>query len=1144
MLTTGLDLQIRAGRKLRLGSAHAAAQSLAVAEIASQYNGPVVLITDNTATAYRMEQELRFFAQDLDVHLLPDWETLPYDLFSPHQDIISERLRCLAELPTMRRGVLVVPVTTLLHRLPPLDYIRGHSLRLAKGQMLDLQAMRRSLEKSGYRHVDTVYEHGEYTLRGALLDLFPMGSRVPYRIDLFDEEIDTLRSFDPETQRSIEPFDSVNLLPGREYPLDEAGIRGFRDRWHARFDVDHRQCPVYQDICDGIASTGIEYYLPLFFSECASLFDYLPEDATIATVAGIEASAEHFWRDARQRYEQRQGDRQRPVLTPAEIFLAVDEVFSKLKQQPQIVLHSDELPVEGDNRNLPSAPPPALQIDAHSSDPAAALRSFNQNNRLLLCAESAGRRQALMELLARHKLKPREIDSWEAFVGSMDPLCITTAALEHGAVLSNDCLAAVAESQLFGHHVAQSRRRRKATTASDQTVKNLAELRIGAPVVHIDHGVGRYQGLQSIEVDNQAEEFLTLEYADGAKLYVPVSALHMISRYSGADEATAPLHKLGTDQWTKARKKAAEKIRDVAAELLDIYAKREARRGYAYPLEREDYLRFASEFPFEETPDQEQAIEAVVNDMQSAKPMDRLVCGDVGFGKTEVAMRAAFIAVQDSRQVAILVPTTLLAQQHFESFRDRFANWPITVDVVSRFRSQSEQNAIIEKLNAGKIDILIGTHKLLGGDLKYKNLGLVIIDEEHRFGVRQKEVLKALRAEVDILTLTATPIPRTLNMSMSGMRDLSIIATPPARRLSVKTFVREYDSALVQEAILREILRGGQVYYLHNDVKTIEKTARELQEAVPEIRVSIGHGQMRERDLEQVMSDFYHKRFNVLVCSTIIETGIDVPNANTIIIERADKFGLAQLHQLRGRVGRSHHQAYAYLLTPPARQMTPDAEKRLTAISEADTLGAGFTLATHDLEIRGAGELLGDEQSGQISAVGFSLYMEMLERAVAAIKEGRTIDVEKPATSTDINLRLPALIPDDYLPDVQGRLILYKRIASAASEDDLRELQVEMIDRFGLLPDATKNLFRLAHLKLEADRLGITKVEASAQGGRLEFSDEPRIDPANLVTLVQTRPATFRLDGATALRFSEALTDNEARFEFVENLIRELAPAA
>jgi transcription-repair coupling factor (superfamily II helicase) len=1144
VLTTGLDLQIRAGRKLRLGSAHAAAQSLAVAEIASQYNGPVVLITDNTATAYRMEQELRFFAQDLDVHLLPDWETLPYDLFSPHQDIISERLRCLAELPTMRRGVLVVPVTTLLHRLPPLDYIRGHSLRLAKGQVLDLQAMRRSLEKSGYRHVDTVYEHGEYTLRGALLDLFPMGSRVPYRIDLFDEEIDTLRSFDPETQRSIEPFDSINLLPGREYPLDEAGIPGFRDRWHARFDVDHRQCPVYQDICDGIASTGIEYYLPLFFSECASLFDYLPEDATIATVAGIEASAEHFWRDARQRYEQRQGDRQRPVLTPAEIFLAVDEVFSKLKQQPQIVLHSDELPVEGDNRNLPSAPPPALQIDAHSSDPAAALRSFNQNNRLLLCAESAGRRQALMELLARHKLKPREVDSWEAFLRSNDPLCITTAALEHGAVLSNDHLAAVAESQLFGHHVAQSRRRRKATSASDQTVKNLAELRIGAPVVHIDHGVGRYQGLQSIEVDNQAEEFLTLEYADGAKLYVPVSALHMISRYSGADEATAPLHKLGTDQWTKARKKAAEKIRDVAAELLDIYAKREARRGYAYPLEREDYLRFASEFPFEETPDQEQAIEAVVNDMQSAKPMDRLVCGDVGFGKTEVAMRAAFVAVQDSRQVAILVPTTLLAQQHFESFRDRFANWPITVDVVSRFRSQSEQNAIIEKLNAGKIDILIGTHKLLGGDLKYNNLGLVIIDEEHRFGVRQKEVLKALRAEVDILTLTATPIPRTLNMSMSGMRDLSIIATPPARRLSVKTFVREYDRALVQEAILREILRGGQVYYLHNDVKTIEKTARELQEAVPEIRVSIGHGQMRERDLEQVMSDFYHKRFNVLVCSTIIETGIDVPNANTIIIERADKFGLAQLHQLRGRVGRSHHQAYAYLLTPPARQMTPDAEKRLTAISEADTLGAGFTLATHDLEIRGAGELLGDEQSGQISAVGFSLYMEMLERAVTAIKEGRTIDLEKPATSTDINLRLPALIPDDYLPDVQGRLILYKRIASAASEDDLRELQVEMIDRFGLLPDATKNLFRLAQLKLEADRLGITKVEASAQGGRLEFSDEPRIDPANLVTLVQTRPATFRLDGATALRFSEALTDNEARFEFVENLIRELAPAA
>ncbi|WP_372809655.1 transcription-repair coupling factor, partial [Litorivivens sp.] len=655
---------------------------------------------------------------------------------------------------------------------------------------------------------------------------------------------------------------------------------------------------------------------------------------------------------------------------------------------------------------------------------------------------------------------------------------------------------------------------------------------------------GRYQGLQSLEVGEQVEEFLALEYADGAKLYVPVSALHMISRYSGADEATAPLHRLGTDQWSKARKKAAEKIRDVAAELLDIYAKREARTGYEYQLEREDYLRFASEFPFEETPDQEQAIEAVLNDMRAPRPMDRLVCGDVGFGKTEVAMRAAFVAVQNNRQVAILVPTTLLAQQHFESFRDRFANWPITVDVVSRFRSQAEQSAIIDRLNSGKIDVLIGTHKLLSSDIKYKNLGLVIIDEEHRFGVRQKEVLKALRAEVDILTLTATPIPRTLNMSMSGMRDLSIIATPPARRLSVKTFVREHDDALIKEAILREILRGGQVYYLHNDVKTIEKAARELQEDIPEIRVAIGHGQMRERELEQVMSDFYHKRFNVLVCSTIIETGIDVPNANTIIIERADKFGLAQLHQLRGRVGRSHHQAYAYLLTPPARQMTADAEKRLTAISEADTLGAGFTLATHDLEIRGAGELLGDEQSGQISSVGFSLYMEMLERAVTAIKEGRTVDLEKPAVSTDINLRLPALIPDDYLPDVQGRLILYKRIASAASDHELRELQVEMIDRFGLLPDATKNLFRLAQLKLEADRLGIIKVEASAQGGRIEFSDEPRIDPANLVTLVQTKPARYRLEGATALRFSEPLADNEQRFEFVETLIRELAPAA
>ncbi|MFT5606041.1 MAG: transcription-repair coupling factor (superfamily II helicase) [Paracoccaceae bacterium] len=1144
MLTTGLDLNPRPGRKLRLGSTLAAAQSLAVAEFAAGQSRPVLLITENTATAYRMEQELKFFDPQLPVHLLPDWETLPYDVFSPHQDIISERLRCLAELPNMQHGILLAPITTLLHRLPPTEYLQGHSLQLKKGQALDLKAMRDTLEKSGYRHVDTVYEHGEYTIRGALLDLFPMGSREPYRIDLLDDEIDTLRSFEPETQRSIEQFDEISLLPGREYPLDDKGIRGFKDRWHGRFDVDHRQCPLYRDICDGIASAGIEYYLPLFFEKCASLFDYLPIDTAVVTVTGIEAAAEHFWRDANQRYEQRSVDTHRPILPPTDIFLAVEEMFGLIKPLPQLVLHVEPLPDSAGNMNLPTAAPPALQIDAHSANPTAALREFASQRRVLLCAESAGRREALIDLLTANRLKPTEVAGWHEFIASKKALCITTAPLEHGAVLVEDGLALVAEPQLFGQHAAQRRRRRKATTAADQAIKNLVELRLGSPVVHIDHGVGRYRGLQSIEVDKQVEEFLALEYADGAKLYVPVSALHMISRYSGADEDLAPLHRLGTDQWQKARRKAAEKVRDVAAELLDIYATREARTGYEYTIERTEYQRFASEFPFEETPDQETAIEAVLNDMRSPRPMDRLVCGDVGFGKTEVAMRAAFISVQNNRQVAILVPTTLLAQQHFESFRDRFADWPMTIDVISRFRSQAEQTAIIEKLNNGQVDILIGTHKLLGGGIKYKNLGLVIIDEEHRFGVRQKETLKALRAEVDILTLTATPIPRTLNMSMSGMRDLSIIATPPARRLSVKTFVRERDPALIKEAILREILRGGQVYYLHNDVKTIEKAARELAEAMPELRVGIGHGQLRERELEQVMSDFYHKRHNVLVCSTIIETGIDVPNANTIIIERADKFGLAQLHQLRGRVGRSHHQAYAYLITPPVKQMTGDAEKRLLAISEADTLGAGFTLATHDLEIRGAGELLGDEQSGQISSIGFSLYMEMLERAVKAIREGRTIDLEQPESTTEINLRLPALIPDDYLPDVQGRLILYKRIASAVDDHELRELQVEMIDRFGLLPEPTKNLFRLAALKLQAQALGIRKLEASFRGGRMEFGETTQIDPANLVTLVQTKPASYRLDGATALRFSEALDDNEVRFQFVENLIRDLSPTA
>ncbi|WP_372877421.1 transcription-repair coupling factor [Spongiibacter marinus] len=1130
-------------QSLDLGSVTPASQAFVTAELASRIEQPLLLISPDTASAYRLEQELHFFAAGLPVKLLPDWETLPYDTFSPHEDIISERLRCLTEIRQMTRGVVVVPITSLMQRIAPPEYLGSHSLSLKRGQAVDLNAFRLELENGGYNNVTTVFQHGEYALRGAVLDIFPMGSDLPYRLDFLDEDIDSLRSFDPETQRSLEQVEAIDLLPGREFPLDDDGIAGFRRRWHERFNVDHRKCPVYQDVSSGIAPAGVEYYLPLFFERCGTLFDYLPDNVTLLRCDGIEAAADHYWQDIHQRYEQRNGDTQRPVLSPAELFLPVPDLFASIKHYPRLRLGRDG--VSNPEHNLAAESLPLLDIDSRADDPVAALRAFSENRRILLCAESAGRREALVELLQRHHLRPTLIDSWQAFESADCDLAITTAALQESFAFSAPtAFAVVAEPQLFGRRVSQSRRRRKNTSNNaEAVVRNLAELRIGAPVVHADHGVGRYLGLHSIDVDGQSNEFLTLEYADNAKLYVPVSSLQLISRYSGADEELAPLHKLGSDQWSRSKRKAAEKIRDVAAELLDIYARREARQGRAFSLSG-DYQQFADDFPFEETPDQQLAIDAVLGDLRSEQPMDRLVCGDVGFGKTEVAVRAAFVAVENNTQVAILVPTTLLAQQHYESFRDRFADWPVKIEVLSRFRSAAEQKQVISDLQAGKIDILIGTHKLLSSDIRYANLGLVIIDEEHRFGVRQKEALKNLRAEVDVLTLTATPIPRTLNLSMSGIRDLSIIATPPARRLSVKTFVRERDDALIKEAILREILRGGQVYYLHNEVKTIEKAARELEAMLPEIRVGIGHGQMRERELEQVMSDFYHKRHNVLLCSTIIETGIDVPNANTIIIERADKFGLAQLHQLRGRVGRSHHQAYAYLLTPPDKQLSRDAEKRLTAISEADDLGAGFTLATHDMEIRGAGELLGEGQSGQIHSIGFSLYMEMLDRAVKAIQAGKTVNLEdSQADHTEVNLRIPALIPDDYLPDVQERLMLYKRIASATSDNALRELQVEMIDRFGLLPEACKNLFRCAQLRLKAEALGIRKIEASAGGGRLEFAEDTQVDPMAIVQLVQKNALRYQLDGANAMRFKEEVESPEQRISAVDDLLAALTPS-
>ena len=1139
------------------GQLHGSSDALAICESARAHQGLTLVITRSTEESIRLEQSMRFYLglptdedqpaitpDGLELLSLPDWETLPYDLFSPHQDITSRRIRALHRLPTTNHGVLVVPARTLMHRLPPVSYLQGNTLLLEVGQSLDIDNWRMQLESAGYRHADNVYEHGEYAVRGAILDIFPMGATRPYRIDLFDDEIETLRTFDPETQRSIDRIERIELLPANEFPWHKEARSGFRNRWFEQFPHADKDAPIYQDVTHGITPPGIEYYLPLFFDQTATLFDYLPGETLVFTASGLNEAASAFDADTRARYEDRRHDRMRPILPPAELFLQKDELFGLLKGFPRVTMTTEATESSG-GRNCQTDVMPDVAMDGRAADPAGRLKRFISefNGRVLICAESSGRREALIENLADHGLKLSTLENWQAFVS--DPsatLGITVAPMEYGLLLPDHHLAMITETALFGERVLQRRRREKPTEADDAGYRDLSELRIGAPVVHIDHGVGRYQGLETITVEGEASEFLMLEYAGGSKLYVPVSSLHLISRYTGSDTDHAPLHKLGTDRWSNAKQKALEKIRDTAAELLDVYARREARKGFAFEDPKEAYRAFAAGFPFEETPDQQAAIEAVFEDMVSEKPMDRLVCGDVGFGKTEVAMRAAFMATYSGKQVAVLVPTTLLAQQHYESFRDRFSDTAVHVELLSRFRSGGQTTKAMAAIEAGKADIVIGTHKLLQGDIKFKNLGLVIIDEEHRFGVQQKERLKALRAEVDMLNLTATPIPRTLNMAMGHLRDLSIIATPPARRLSVKTFVRQRDEAMVKEAILREVLRGGQVYFLHNDVATIEKTAEDLRQLIPEARVGVAHGQMRERELEQIMSDFYHKRFNVLVCTTIIETGIDIPSANTIIIERADKFGLAQLHQLRGRVGRSHHQAYAYLLTPPPRSITADAKKRLEAISEAQDLGAGFMLATHDLEIRGAGELLGEEQSGQIESIGFTLYMQLLDEAVEAIRDGRTPNAELPLShGTEMNLRIPALIPEDYLPDVHNRLMLYKRIASVNDKDGLKELQVEMIDRFGLLPEPAKNLIRQSELRIHAEALGIVKVDAGKEWARLEFGSSTPVDPLVLVKKVQSSPDQYRLEGANSFRFRLKDASTSGKLDGISDMLGQLA---
>lgn len=1112
------------------------AAALALSRVA--ITAPLLVITPNTASAQRLEQDLNFYS-DVPVLPFPDWETLPYDSFSPHQDIVSARLRTLRQLQDGVRGIVLVPINTLMQRLPPVEYIAGRVMTLKTGERLNREAFRESLSRAGYRAVETVYEPGEYAMRGALIDLFAMGMDEPLRIDLFDDEIDTLRHFDPGSQRSTDKVESLELLPAHEYSLSRSAIACFREQFETLFDVDPRQCTLYNDALKGIPSPGLEHYLPLFFEQTASLFDHLTDDTRVALLPDVFNAAELHWQAIDARYVNLGVDPTRPLLPPHRAFFPVNDVFSAIKSLPRIELTEDS---EQRHAQSPEATAlPSIAINARAKQPLAELSAFLQahpDTRVLFVAESRGRREALEEILAPLKLSVPHTDNFHAFLNSSEQYAITEGLVDSGLWLTTPNLAVVSETELFGEVVRQSRRREKATDDNELAVRHLSELREGAPLVHQAHGVGRYLGLETLEAGGQANEFLALSYAGGAKLYVPVDSLHLISRYSGADDELAPLHKLGSDQWEKARRKAAEKIRDTAAELLDVYARREAQQGVVYEAPGEEYLRFAGNFPFEETPDQHAAIEAVISDMTSPQPMDRVVCGDVGFGKTEVAMRAAFLAVQSGRQVVVLVPTTLLARQHFENFRDRFADTAVNIGLISRFTGGKEMTQTLESIKNGQTDIVIGTHKLLSKSVELPKMGLLIIDEEHRFGVAQKEKLKTLRAEVDILTLTATPIPRTLNMAMSGIRDLSIIATPPARRLSVKTFVQQHDASIIKEALLREILRGGQVYVLHNEVKTIENSAEKIRELIPEARVAVAHGQLPERSLERIMSDFYHRRFNVLVCSTIIETGIDVPSANTIIIERADKFGLAQLHQLRGRVGRSHHQAYAYLLTPPPKAMTRDAIKRLEAISASDDLGAGFTLASHDMEIRGAGELLGDEQSGQMETIGYTLYMEMLDRAVKAIRAGKTPNIDAPFnTGVEISLNLPALIPNDFIHDVQQRLVMYKRIANTQSDGELKELQVELIDRFGLLPGPLKNLIRQTKLRHRAEQLGISRIEAGESRGRLLFSGSTQVDPMTLVKLIQTSPKQYRLEGADTLRFELSMESVDKRFEQVENLL-------
>jgi len=1133
-----------AGHQLRWKTLSGSSQSLVISQLSNQAKAPILVITPDQHLANECFREIRFFIDDLPVLSFPSWETLPYDHFSPHEDLISERLFTLYHLPRIEQGVIVTAIPTLMQRLPSHQYVQSHTFLLTVGDALDLKQFRQQLISQGYRYTESVMIHGEFSVRGSIIDLFPMGSSLPFRIELFDNEVESIRTFDTNSQRSLEKKKAISVLPAHEFPLTRTGISEFRSRWRAAFPGNPMDSTIYQAVSAGQAPQGIEYYLPLFFDKLDSFFDYLPKNTIAIFPELIKEKADQFWQEVKQRYEQRSYDVRQPILQPSTNFIPVDELFGQIKTCSRVQLTERKYQADFHTSKIPDR----LIIDHRQKFPLKEIQKFItecQDTKILFCAESSGRRQTLIDLLQEIKVNPTFYPTWQQFLNSNHSLGITVAPISRGFVLSTPKIAFITESDLFGKSIVMQRRLRKRQEQdSNALIRNLTELTIGSPVVHMEHGVARYLGLKTIKTGAIEAEYITLEFAGSDKIYVPVTSLHLISRYTGSNPDNISLQKLGSKQWEKIKEKANREIRDVAAELLDIYGRRQAAKGFSFNPPEKEFQKFRDDFPFEETPDQTRAINQVIQDMTSSQPMDRLICGDVGFGKTEVAMQAAFLAANSGKQVAILVPTSLLSSQHYENFKDRFADWPFNIAAFSRLQTLPEQKAVLKGLQTGTIDIVIGTHKLLNHDILFKDLGLLVVDEEHRFGVRQKERIKSIRANIDILTLTATPIPRTLNIALSEIRDLSIISTPPERRLAVKTFVHEYDVSLIREAVLRESMRGGQVYYLHNEVATIAAAARKLQELVPEAKIDIAHGQMKERELERVMSDFYHKKFNMLLCTTIIESGIDIPSANTIIIDRADKFGLAQLHQLRGRVGRSHHQAYAYLLRPSEKVLTADAKKRLEAISNLEELGAGFMLATHDLEIRGAGDLLGEAQSGQIHAIGFSLYMEMLEQAVEELKKGHEPTLHKPTTlGPEIDLHESALILANYIPDIHTRLTFYKRLSSCKENSTIHNLKAEMIDRFGLLPKETETLFKLSHLKLKLSSLGINKVEIGEKYGSLQFNEQPNIDPARVIQLIQSAPQRYQLQAANKIRFSiekQQVTNVDTKISVIEEILSKL----